>query len=60
MRVHSCYNYVMALFYVTLEKSNGEHQLSSGTCDEEWQIHPGDQVNTEITTAGQSKIDYPC
>ena len=50
-------NNVIAMHFFA-EKGNGEYQLSSRSCDEEWEIHIRIQVNSQNTSTGQGKACY--
>jgi len=43
--------------YCTAEKADGKYQHAPSACDEEWQIHLGDQVNPQVITTGQGQTD---
>ena len=51
---------IATILFRTLEKAYGEYQLAPGACNEKRQVHFGHQVNVEVTTTGQSKVDHTC
>ena len=51
---------IKTVLFCALEKTNGEYQLAPGACYEKWQVHSRHQINVEVTTTGQSKVDHTC